>query len=229
MTLPAAPELSLERTRDGSFTLLATALDEPYHSRHGALQESMHVFIRQGLLAHSGRDLDVLEVGLGTGLNMLLTWLQVIEGRKEVRYLALEPRPLDRDMLRSLDHPAQCGLPVLQEHFLDLMTGPEEEAIGTAVPFRFTRSRQGMEELDAEQAFDVIYHDAFGPRVQPDLWTDAIFQRSFRALRPGGHLVTYCAKGEVRRAMQRAGFRVQRLPGPPGKREMLRATRPATP
>lgn len=222
-------DLVPERTGDGSFTLVDRVLDEPYHSRRGALQESFHVFVKNGLLAHPKAELDVLEVGLGTGLNMLLTWLQVIEGRRQVRYVGLEPRPLDREVLRLLDHPGQCGVPVLQEPFLDLMTGPEGESLDTAVPFIFTRLRQELKRSGPEEAFDVVYHDAFGPRAQPGLWTEEVFARLFRALRPGGLLVTYCAKGDVRRAMERAGFRVERLPGPPGKREMIRAWRPSAP
>jgi tRNA U34 5-methylaminomethyl-2-thiouridine-forming methyltransferase MnmC len=219
-------DLSLHRTNDGSFTLRSSRLDEPYHSMRGALCESMHVFIRQGLLAHPGTSVDVLEVGLGTGLNMLLTWLQVIEGRREVRYVGLEPRPLERTLLAALRHPHQSGLPVLEAPFLDLMTGPEDTPMRTAVPFTFTRSRQRVEDLRVDESFDLVYHDAFGPRAQPEMWTEPVFRALYRMLRPGGMLVTYCSKGEVRRAMQRAGLHVERLEGPPGKREMLRAVRP---
>lgn len=221
------PLLQVVRTADGSNTLRDPSLDEPYHSLHGALQESWHVFIVNGLRAVDRQDVDVLEVGLGTGLNMLLTWLQVVEGKGRVRYTALEPHPLPRPLLQAVDHCVQCGVPTLTDAWLDAMTaapGALTEGLGG---FRFTWRQAGVEALTDTAAFDVVYFDAFAPRKQPGLWTADVFARLFRALRPGGVLVTYSAKGEVRRTLEAVGFRVEKLTGPPGKREMLRAHRPS--
>lgn len=218
----ASAELVPQRTADGSLTLLNAALNEPYHSLHGAVQESTHVFIKAGL-EFVGRDqVDVLEVGLGTGLNLLLTWIRCLEGKCAVNYTALEPYPVSEPLLTSLDHCAELAWPGLHEPFIARMTefrqGPWEPFGG----LRFQLMRQQVQEFNQEAVADVVYFDAFGPPTQPDMWTLDVFHRMFKALRPGGVLVTYCAKGEVRRTMQQAGFSVERLPGPPGKREMLR-------
>lgn len=213
------------RTADGSLTLWSGQLDERYHSAHGAVQESTHVFIRMGLEHMGGPHVDVLEVGLGTGLNLLLTWIRCLEGKCTVEYTALEPFPLDKGQLAALDHCTELAWPGLHEPFMERMTGPDRmrwEACGGLV---FQRSSMRVQEFQGEAVADVIYFDAFAPAAQPGMWTLDVFRRMHGALRPGGVLVTYCAKGEVRRTMKLAGFSVERLPGPPGKREMLRATR----
>lgn len=225
MYTPPADLLPL-RTADGSFTLRSEALGEQYHSVHGALQESRHVFIEAGLQATAGAEIDLLEVGLGTGLNALLTWIAGRESGRRVRYTALEPFPLPQDVLAAMDHPARCDHPDLREAFLAMMAAPEGTWYQAGPGFGFRRSASSVLALEAEQAYDLVYFDAFGPATQPELWTLDVFLRVHRALRPGGMLVTYCAKGDVRRAMQEAGLWVERLPGPPGKREMMRATRP---
>jgi tRNA U34 5-methylaminomethyl-2-thiouridine-forming methyltransferase MnmC len=218
-------DLAPQRTADGSLTLLNAALNEPYHSLHGAVQESTHVFIKAGL-EHVGRPhVDVLEVGLGTGLNLLLTWIRCLEGKCTVNYMALEPFPVSEPLLTSLDHCSDLAWPGLHEPFIARMTVLQQEPWEPLGGLRFQLLRQQVQQFHQEAVADVIYFDAFGPPTQPDMWTLDVFQRMFRALRPGGVLVTYCAKGEVRRTMQAAGFSVDRLQGPPGKREMLRATR----
>lgn len=212
------------RTGDGSLTLAWGT--EHYHSVHGAVQESTHVFIKAGL-EHVGKPhADVLEVGLGTGLNLLLTWIRCLEGKLTVAYHALEPFPLAAAELNALRHCDDLAWPGLHEPFLALMTdapGTWHDAMGG---LRFKRSMTDARAFEEEACCDVVYFDAFAPRHQPELWTEAVFRRMHRALRPGGVLVTYCAKGDVRRGLQSAGFRVERLPGPPGKREMLRAAKP---
>lgn len=218
--------LHVVRTADGSNTLRDPSLDEPYHSLHGALQESWHVFIVNGLRAMDKAEVDVLEVGLGTGLNMLLTWLQCVEGKCRVRYTALEPHPLPRPLLQAVDHCTQCGVPTLTDAWLDAMTAAPDTLTEGHGGFRFSWRQAGVEALADEAAFDVVYFDAFAPRKQPELWTAAVFTRLYRALRPGGVLVTYSAKGEVRRTLEAVGFRVDKATGPPGKRHMLRARKP---
>lgn len=223
---PLPQDFSPYRTGDGSFTLRSAHWGEQYHSLHGAVQESTHVYIQTGL-AHVGKDaIDVLEVGLGTGLNMLLTWVRCYEGKCNVRYTALEPEPLDGATLEALDHCADLAWPGLHEPFLERMTSSIESWHEPMGGLTFRRHRTPVQAFAADEEFDVIYFDAFDPDKQPDMWTLDVFQRMCRALRPGGILVTYCAKGEVRRTMQAAGFTVERLKGPPGKLEMMRATKP---
>lgn len=214
------------RTADGSFTLRSEALGEQYHSVHGAVQESRHVYLAMGLDAVRAGSIDLLEVGLGTGLNALLTWIAA-EGRDEpVRYTALEPYPLSREALSRMDHPAACGDPAKAGAVLDMLTAAEGAWQAMSPRFSFRRRATSVLALEEVSTYDLVYFDAFGPGTQPELWTEEVFRRLHRAMRPGALLVTYCAKGDVRRAMQTAGLAVERLPGPPGKREMLRARKP---
>lgn len=219
-------DLELHRTKDGSFTLHSAALDEPYHSLHGALQESRHVFLQAGFHALRKPVLDLLEVGLGTGLNALLTWIEADARNIQVRYTALEPYPLPEETLAALGYADLVGAPERTQGLLRMMTAPTAEWAKASDHFTLRRLDVSALEFDGSEAYDLIYFDAFGPATQPELWTLPVFERMHRALRPGGILVTYCAKGDVRRAMQAAGFQVERLPGPPGKREMMRARRP---
>lgn len=219
------PDPELFRTGDGSLTLRSSKLGEQYHSVHGAVQESTHVFIRMGL-EHVGRPhMNVLEVGLGTGLNLLLTWIRCLEGKCTVDYTALEPYPVAAEHLVALEHCAELAWPGMHEPFIERMTAHREEGWEPLGGLAFRKLPLHVQDLSTEATADVIYFDAFGPPTQPEMWTLDVFQRMHRALRPGGVLVTYCAKGEVRRTMQAAGFTVERLPGPPGKREMLRGAR----
>jgi tRNA U34 5-methylaminomethyl-2-thiouridine-forming methyltransferase MnmC len=216
----------LTRTGDGSNTLRSEQLDDHYHSLHGAVQESWHVYIANGLRASDKKALNVLEVGLGTGLNMLLTWVQCIEGKCRVDYTALEPFPLPREVIKALDHPGQLAVPTLEREFLKAMAHNGAEPFEGKGWFTFVQRATRAQALLEENAFDVIYFDAFSPKKQPELWTEQVFVRMFEALVPGGILTTYTAQGTVRRAMEQAGFVVERLAGPPGKRHMLRGRKP---
>lgn len=221
--MPAtAADLRPERTADGSLTLRSAVLDEQYHSLHGAVQESTHVFIKAGLEFVGRPHVDVLEIGLGTGLNLLLTWIRCLEGKCTVGYTALEPYPLSVGLLEALDHCNELAWPGLNAPFLERMTVPRDEPWEVFGGLRFQLLQQPVQDLQVDAVADLIYFDAFGPPTQPEMWNLDVFQRMYRALRPDGILVTYCAKGAVRRTMQQAGFTVERLPGPPGKREMLR-------
>lgn len=228
-TYQPPPDLVLHRTGDGSATLRSEQLGEQYHSLHGAVQESRHVFIEAGLNAVTVRPVSILEVGLGTGLNALLTWVTTEQNGVPVEYAALEPWPLSPDVLRELDHPRLLGRPDLHEGFIRMMTNEASQPQHISRTFSFTQRRMSVCDLDEVDRYDLVYFDAFGPATQPELWNDEVFRRVFRAMRQSAALVTYCAKGEVRRAMRRAGFDVERLPGPPGKREMLRAMRSSRP
>ncbi len=207
----------LLQTADGSFTLFIPEVEETYHSTHGAVQESMHVFIENGLFVCDGKSLRILEVGLGTGLNASLT-LQHAKGN--VSYCALEPYPLSKEILEEL---STSGSDQFEMKF---HVSKVSEWISIQENFSFVRMEVGLEEFQSEEKFDIIYYDAFGPRVEPGLWTLERMQQCFNLLNEGGVFVTYCAKGEVRRNLQAAGFVVERLAGPPGKREMLRGVKP---
>jgi tRNA U34 5-methylaminomethyl-2-thiouridine-forming methyltransferase MnmC len=206
----------LKQTADGSFTLFIPEVEETYHSTHGAVQESLHVFIESGLKACEKDAIRILEVGLGTGLNAALT---LEYATKKIHYCALEPYPLSKEILNEL---AASRFNQVEMKFHESNVG---EWISLREDFSFVRMEVGLEEFHSAEKFDVIYYDAFGPRVEPGLWTLERMQQCFELLNESGIFVTYCAKGEVRRNLQAAGFVVERLPGPPGKREMLRAKR----
>ena len=206
---------SITTSADGSATLWVPALDEHYHSIHGALTESNHVFIDAGLHALSKPTLRILEVGLGTALNARLTY-EASAGR-EVHYTALEKFPLNEEEILAL---SESGMEA-EALFLRI---PPDEPTALRDDFHFELRTTDLRLFTApDGSFDLIYFDAFAPSAQPELWTDDIFRNMFQVLAPGGALVTYCAKGVVKRSMKAAGFEVEALLGPPRKREMTRA------
>jgi len=212
-------------TADGSLTLQLPHWQEQYHSLHGAVQEAYHVFIQHGLRCFANREIALLEVGFGTGLNALITLLEAPRQQLSVGYTSLEAYPVTRSEWEALDYGRLFPEPGAPEAFTALHEATWEREVAITGAFRLHKRQLDFRELDDAGAYDLVYFDAFGARVQPELWTEAVFGSMFRALRPGGCLVTYAAKGSVRRAMQAVGFRAERLPGPPGKREMLRAWR----
>jgi tRNA U34 5-methylaminomethyl-2-thiouridine-forming methyltransferase MnmC len=213
-------------TADGSVSLRSAALQEGYHSVHGALQESRHVFIQHGLCAVDADPLRILEVGLGTGLNLLLTLADPAVQGRSVGYVALEPFPPPVALVQALDHPTAVGRPDLRVVFDQLMDPAAGDRHEPRPGFTVERRASDVLDLRDQDLFHLVYFDAFGPRTQPGMWTAEVFGVIHRAMAPGGVLVTYCAKGDVRRTLQGCGFRVERLQGPPGKREMLRARKP---
>lgn len=213
-------------TADGSLTLASAALGEHYHSVFGALAECRHVYLEQGLFHSGRRKTDILEVGLGTGLNALLTWAEAANRGLEVNYSALEPFPLPPRSIAAVGHIAATGLSGMEEGYSAMMYARTGEQLVLSQGFRFQCLQQRVEELDAVQAFDLVYFDAFAPAVQPEMWTVDVSRCLYRAMRPGAVLVTYCAKGDVHRAMLEVGLLAKRIPGPPGRCQMIRATRP---
>jgi tRNA U34 5-methylaminomethyl-2-thiouridine-forming methyltransferase MnmC len=210
---------------DGSHTLKVDALKEHYHSHKGAIQESIHVFLSMGL-QHSPKSayLSILEVGFGTGLNALLTALH--NDDRKIRYTTLEAYPLDLNVVRQLNYPERLEHPQAQAVFEQIHTMNWGEWGLIKEGFELFKLETTLQEYDATDQFDLVYYDAFAPHAQPELWEPAIWEKMFASMRNEGLLVTYCAKGQVRRDMQAAGFTVERLQGPPGKREMLRAIKP---
>jgi tRNA U34 5-methylaminomethyl-2-thiouridine-forming methyltransferase MnmC len=212
-------------TADGSTTIQLSDWQEQYHSKHGAIQEASHVFVNMGLsLFFEKPSVSILEIGFGTGLNALLTLKESEKQKLQVLYEAVEAYPVTQEEVQRVNFPEL--LQVQRRHFDDLHLAVWEEEVAIIPTFRLKKRKQFFESIDDRDSFDLIYFDAFGARVQPELWTETIFKKMFEALKNRGVLVTYAAKGSVRRSMQAVGFTVERLPGPPGKREMLRATKP---
>lgn len=214
-------------TADGSKTIQIVDWDEQYHSKHGAIQEAYHVFIKSGLSLFHNRKLSILEVGFGTGLNALITFLEAPKLGLEVFYRGVEAYPVTSEELDKLNYLTALGAEDFSEDFLKMHQSPWETVVCISEAFQLYKHQKDFLEIRDTDLFNLIYFDAFGARVQPELWTEELFQSMFNALKAKGVLVTYAAKGSVRRAMQAVGFFVERLPGPPGKREMLRATKPA--
>ncbi len=218
---------TLFKTGDGSYTLQIAEWDEQYHSKHGAIAEALHVFIKEGfqfwISENKKSELAILEIGFGTGLNTLLTLLEAEKSNAQVTYTGVEAFPLELEEIATLNYPSLLNNS--EAKFLQLHQTPWEENSVISKNFQFTKQQRFFSEITATSAYNLIYFDAFGIRVQPELWTEAIFQIMYNSLKPNGVLVTYAANGNARRAMQAVGFKVERLPGPPGKKEMLRSTK----
>ena len=215
-------------TADGSKTIYLPEWDEHYHSKHGAIQEAYHVFIQMGLehvltLQERSEQLSILEIGFGTGLNAIITLIEAEKHRLKINYNGVEAYPVENDEVDSLDYADALSEKEYQAIFKKLHQVSWEEQNSITPEFNLKKRKEFFSEITDKNQHHLIYFDAFGARVQPELWTEAIFQKMYDALKVKGVLVTYSAKGSVRRAMQAVGFRVERLPGPPGKREMLRA------
>ena len=216
----------VEVTADGSHTLFVPELDEHYHSVNGAIQESTHVFIRNGLLPLAEKkELRVLEVGFGTGLNALLTLLHAEETGQKIWYTSLELHPIESEIAAALNYPAQLGGEEASTFFAALHAAPWGEEVVITPCFTLLKRNVDFTVCDLTGRYDLIYFDAFAPEKQPAMWEQSLFDRIATSTNEGGILATYCAKGEVRRRLQHSGFNVNRLPGPPGKRQMMQGVR----
>ena len=213
------------RTADGSHTIRIEEWNEQYHSMHGAVAESYHVFIKSGLRQLSQPSISILEMGFGTGLNAIITLAEALKSDLRVRYSTVEAHPVPKEEWQQLNYPEILKSESLREFFQKIHQANWEQWVSLCPEFQLRKLQLDIREFDANDEFHLIYFDAFGYRVQPELWTEQLFEIMFRALKPGGILVTYAAKGLVRRTLQNVGFTVERLPGPPGKREMLRAVK----
>ena len=219
-------------TDDGSHSLRSNRFAVPYHSRHGAVQESRHVFIQAGLEARMTKgdltQINVLEMGLGTGLNAVLT-RQYAAQHPDTRfgYYAFERYPIKEAAAGKLNYPST--LSVAADYFIRFHTCPAGDVHEFDFNFSFAKSEtdflEGLPSNFPKGEFDVIFYDAFAPNSQPELWSVAALQQCYDALQDGGVFVTYCAKGQFKRDLRSVGFTVEALPGPPGKREMTRAWR----
>ena len=217
-------------TGDGSHTLFSGELDETYHSKHGAIRESMHVFIRNGFrhyLSISGKNnLRVFELGLGTGLNALLTAMEAGKFRCPVWYEAVEPYPLGPDIYRKLNFTDFLPPTEPPGLLLKIHESGWEGAEPLTGKYTQKKARIRFEDYETDNKnFDIIYYDAFAPGKQPEIWAPGLIRKAHDMLLPGGILVTYCAQGNFKRNLREAGFRIESLTGPPGKKEMVRAVR----
>ena len=216
---------SILLTHDGSKSLQSERYGVGYHSRYGAVTESAHGFIGAGLRykAVVQSDIRILETGFGTGLNAMMTLAEAEKRNLTVEYLGLETHPVSSDDVAHLEYPAYLEMPHLEQSYLFMHSCDWEVPLRLTDFYTFRKSATPIEVFCLPHYFDLIYFDAFAPQAQPELWELPVLERMFSSLRSEGALVTYCAQGAFRRNLKQAGFHIEKLQGPPGKREMTRA------
>ena len=210
-------------TNDGSTTIHLIDWDESYHSKHGAIQEAYHVFIKSGLSLFEVKSVSILEIGFGTGLNAFITYLETKKVNQTIDYIGLEAYPVQVEEALQMNYVSELNASDEIEIFNKMHKCNWEEKQNISDKFSLTKRKQFFQDVTDENAFDLIYFDAFGFRVQPELWSLEIFKKMYLALKPNGILVTYACRSSIKNAMLECGFKVEKLPGAPGKREMLRA------
>ncbi len=219
---------SIITTNDGSHSLLHNGLNETYHSIHGALQESQHVFIKKGFdfccQQNNNTPIHILEVGFGTGLNVFLTVQASLKLSAHIHLTTLEAYPLPKEIWSALNYTASLGMPVYFDKIHESAWETEESILEN---FTLKKIHDTLQAVSLPLArYDLIYFDAFAPNKQPDMWTLELLEKISLAMKPGGIFVTYCAKGQLKRDLKSLGLRVETLEGPPGKKEMVRASKP---
>lgn len=211
-------------TGDGSTTIHLPDVNESYHSKHGAIQEAVHVFIKNGLDLVDKQDISILEIGFGTGLNAWLTYDYAAKSNKTVRYIGVEAYPVENNEISLLNYHLQMpDFDNGKQVFSKIHDATWEIEVAIDAHFKLLKKQLFFDKITDLNAYDLIYFDAFGYRVQPELWSEQIFQIMYNALKPGGILTTYACRTPIKKAMEKVGFKTQKLAGPPGKREMLRA------
>lgn len=221
------PGLSLYRTADGSYTIYNEDIDECYHSKFGAIAESKHVFIKNGLELIQSKEVQVFEAGFGTGLNALLTAIYAENHHLKISYFAVEKYPLSHELINSLDYNLQLG--VSNKLFKRLHTSPWNKMADINPYFTLQKIDKDLNHINFNEYknIDLVYFDAFSPAKQAELWSTELFQKLYNILKPGGILVTYASSGIVKFALRDAAFKIKRLKGPPGKHHMILATKTA--
>jgi len=212
------------KTKDGSNTLLHHQYNEIYHSRHGAYSEAMHVFIKAGLqyqLQHFN-ELNILEVGFGSGLNCILS---LVNNTKIINYTGIDVLPIAWNTIVELGYPSLKNIKAVEPDYKKMIEADWNSEIMINECFRLKKISGCFLETGLNQKFNLVYFDAFAPTVQPGMWHINVFEKIYKRLKTGAVLVTYCAKGQVKRDLIEVGFTVEKLEGPPGKREMIRATK----
>lgn len=212
-------------TNDGTTSVFSVIFNEHYHSIHGARQESEHVFINAGLMTKilSENPINILEIGFGTGLNTLLTAMKSKEYQQKINYTAIELYPLPNEIYKQLNFNTILEKQNEQELFEKIYQSNWNKKVDVHTFFHLEKLQNDISNINSINNFDIIYYDAFSPEKQPELWSNLIFNKMYKALKLDGILVTYCAKGIVKRTLKSVGFSIETLPGPKGKREMIRA------
>jgi tRNA U34 5-methylaminomethyl-2-thiouridine-forming methyltransferase MnmC len=215
-------------TGDGSRTLFNPAIGEHYHSKHGAFNESKHVFLQSGLVhflqMNSSTQVSVLEVGFGTGLNFLLSADYCTQNHINLEYLGIEAFPLDRDLISETGYQNYLNIEIW-ERFLAVYPNALNQRMELNPNCRLFIDESKLSDFITQDQFDIIYFDAFAAIHQPEMWTTEALERVCQYLKPGGVFVTYAITGNLKRSMKSLGFSIEKAPGAPGKREMLRATK----
>jgi len=212
------------KTNDGSTTIHLPELDESYHSKHGAIQEAYHVFLKNGLSLFQGNSISILEIGFGTGLNAFITFLETKNSNQSIDYVGVEAYPVEFEEALQMNYSEQID-ETQKSVFEQMHSSVWNEKLQITEHFTLTKRQQFFHDIIDMAAFDLIYFDAFRYRVQPELWSEEIFRIMYNSLKPNGVLVTYACRTSIKNAMHLAGFSVEKLPGAPGKREMLRAVK----
>ena len=209
------------KTTDGSNTIYIPEMDETYHSHHGALAESKHIFIETGLKHIDKKIINVFEVGFGTGLNAILTCLAADD--KRINYDTIELYPVSADLIDQVEYKALFEVDE-QALFSKLHDCKWEEKVSITDQFNIHKIEADFTKFNYQSKYDLIYFDAFAPNKQEEMWTEELLQKLYHACNEGAVLVTYCVRGTVKRALKKVGFQIKKMPGPVyGKREMLRA------
>jgi tRNA U34 5-methylaminomethyl-2-thiouridine-forming methyltransferase MnmC len=209
-------------TGDGSNSLFSEKFNENYHSCFGAITESRHIFINNGLMRVSADQIQIFEVGFGTGLNCLLTFLKIYNSYQQVRYDTIEPFPIAPSILSNLNYPLFLE-DEADKIYNSIISSTWDNLITINSSCKLKKIKQNIEDFEFINSYHLVYFDAFSPTIQPEMWSEDIFKKLFDAMLPEGILLTYSCKGIVKRALKAVGFSIFKLPGPPGKREFLLA------
>lgn len=214
-------ERKIIKTDDGSTTIQLADWGECYHSKHGAIQEAYHVFIKNGLSLLEDKSVSILEIGFGTGLNAFITFLESKQRDLTINYVGVEAYPVSKEEIEHMNYVDELKAEKFKEAFILMHNTEWGKETDISENFTLMKRKQFFHDIDDANQFDIVYFDAFGYPFQPELWSVDIFTKMFKAIKEKGILVTYAARGVVKRAMNEAGFKVKKVPGPPGKREMF--------
>ncbi len=211
------------QTQDGSTTIYLPEWKESYHSKNGAIQEAYHVFIKHGLSLFQGKSVSILEIGFGTGLNTFITYLEAKKVLQIIDYVGVEAYPVDLEEALQMNYVEELNAQSESSVFEMMHKVSWDNTHAIDANFSLLKRKMFFQDIEDENRYNLIYFDAFGYRVQPELWSLELFKKMYQSMKPNGVLVTYACRTSIKKAMIESGFTVEKLPGAPGKREMLRA------